>query len=266
MSPQVRARLERIVAERRGEPAPPGPRFAMPTDDQPEAWAESPEHPAERMDVPGRELRIGPRFERRHLLVIAAVLLVALLVTGGWLIRAREVTSVEVEPLASGSTAPPSPVVPPTPEPEPIRVHVLGAVAAPGVITLPAGARVADAIEAAGGLSDAARPGDLNFAAPVPDGAQIWVGDDTEPGGEVRPAGAAGADDPGATAGGDGLVNLNTATAEQFEALPGVGPVTAGNIVAWRSEHGRFDHVDQLQEVAGIGPKTFQKLASLVTV
>jgi len=266
MSPQVRARLEHIVAEGRAELAAPGPRLGLPetgTDPEP-----MPDPVGDETIRPVAERAVAARFERRHLLVIATVLLVGLLITGGWLIRAREVASVPIETVVPET--PPTPQAHPTPTPEPvrIRVHVLGAVTTPGVVTLTEGARVADAIDAAGGLAEDARPGELNFAAPVPDGAQIVVGDRDRPRGEVRPAGPATAPDggPAEPGGTGGPVNLNTAGVEQLEALPGVGPVTAGNIIAWRTENGPFTHVDQLQEVSGIGPKTYEKLAPLVTV
>ncbi|MGJ3509428.1 helix-hairpin-helix domain-containing protein [Enemella sp. A6] len=281
MSPQVRDRLQRIVAERRAELGTPDPRVSLPDNPRgspPENSRENLPEPTpdgypheSRLDEysePAPARALGGRFERRHVLVVAAVLLVGLLITGAWLIRAREVASVPVETIAPEPVATPEPPATPTPEPVVIRVHVLGAVGAPGVVTLAEGARVADAVEAAGGLTDDAHPGDLNFAAPVPDGAQIMVGGSANPGGEIRPAGPAAAPDtsPGDPGAADGLVNLNTATPEQLETLPGVGPVTATSIVAWRTENGPFTEVDQLREVSGIGPKTFEKLAPLVTV
>lgn len=141
-----------------------------------------------------------------------------------------------------------------------IRVHVLGAVVSPGVVPLDQGAIVQDAVLACGGLLDDADPAELNLAAPLSDGQQVIVGTTAEPRGEViqqpgsRPPGGAG--EP---------VNLNTATAAELEELPGVGPVLAGAIVAWREENGGFGTVAQLQEVSGIGPKSFAKLEPLVT-
>lgn len=259
MRAEVRARLERLIAEGRGdEPA----RAAL---DDPAG------------DEAGRSVRrFSERFERRHVQVVVAVLLVGLLITGGWLIRSREVAAVDVRTVVSVPPEPtvspaPTPADSPTPEPvSTIHVHVLGAVNNPGVVELPSGSRVSDAIAAAGGLTAEARPGDLNLAAPVPDGAQIWVGDTATPGGELRPTGETAPqtspDAPAEPGESGGLVNLNTATSAQLEQLPGVGPVTASNIVAWRDENGGFTSVDQLQEVPGIGPKTFQRLAPLVTV
>ena len=144
-------------------------------------------------------------------------------------------------------------------------VHVLGEVASPGVVRLPQGSRVEDAIAAAGGLTPEARPGELNLAAPVVDGGQVVIGDGRNPGGEMR-AGAAPGAGGGAGGGGSGKLDLNTATADQLDGLPGVGPVTASAILAWREQHERFSRVEELLEIEGIGTKTFQRLEPLVTV
>jgi competence protein ComEA len=138
-------------------------------------------------------------------------------------------------------------------------VHVLGAVRSPGVVELQDGSRVEDAIKAAGGLTRSAEPGELNLAAVVADGSQILIGTRAKPGGEVRGAGAGGGG--GGSAAGAGKVSLNTATLEQLDTLPGVGPVTAQKILDWREKHGRFKSVSELQEVDGIGPKTYADIA-----
>lgn len=153
----------------------------------------------------------------------------------------------------------------PSATPERITVHVLGAVVSPGLVRLPSGARVADAIDAAGGFTSQAVPGKLNLATVVGDGAQIIVGTAEQPVSDVQaaaPQGAAG----GSASSTSGVVDLNTATAEQLDSLPGVGPVTAQRIIAWRQEHGRFTSVAQLQEVEGIGPKSFAQLQGKVRV
>lgn len=148
-----------------------------------------------------------------------------------------------------------------------LLVHVLGAVRQPGLVRLGVGARVADAIAAAGGLGPDADPGELNLAAPLVDGAQVLIGTVKEPRGEVRGASPGGsASGTVAPGGGAGPVNLNTATVDQLDGLPGVGPVTAQAILAYRTKHGRFTRVEELQEVDGIGPKTYAQLASHVTV
>lgn len=137
-------------------------------------------------------------------------------------------------------------------------VHVLGEVRRPGLVRLPPGSRVADAIAAAGGLRAGGSSGELNLARVLVDGEQIEVARDSAPD-APQPVGGAG----GAPA---GPINLNTATLEQLDTLPGVGPVMAGRILDWRTQHGRFASVDQLREVAGIGDRTFERLSPLVTV
>lgn len=209
--------------------------------------------------------RVGARtlgwlvdFGRAHATAVAVVALVGL-IWAAWSIF--QVRTIPVATPVASAIAVATPTSSPSPSPVLLRVHVLGAVAEPGVVAVVPGARVEDAIAAAGGFAERARPGELNLAAPVVDGSQIVVGDTDAPGGEVRtgePAGAA--------ASSSGTVNLNSASAEQLETLPGVGPVTAQAILGWRSQHGRFSRVEELQEVDGIGPKTFQRLAPLVAV
>ncbi|MBA8795863.1 comEA protein [Friedmanniella endophytica] len=158
-------------------------------------------------------------------------------------------------------------------------MHVLGAVRRSGVVRLPIGSRVADAIARAGGIVGGAKLGRLNLAQPLGDGQQVFVARRGDPGSsEVRdpvstaPTGAGGragsaVGSPSASGSPAGApVDLNTATEADLDALPGVGPVTAGKIIAWRTAHGRFSAVAELQEVDGIGPKTFAELAPHVTV
>ena len=140
-----------------------------------------------------------------------------------------------------------------------VTVDVAGKVRHPGIAVLDAGSRVVDALKAAGG----ARPGidlsGLNLARVLVDGEQILVG-------VPAPAGPAASAAPSAGAPGGPLVNLNTATETDLDALPEVGPVTAQSILSWRDEHGGFTSVDELLEVDGIGDATLAKLAPLVTV
>lgn len=140
----------------------------------------------------------------------------------------------------------------------PVVVHVTGAVTTPGLVEVPAGARVADAIQQAGGPTAEAQTGALNLARPVTDGEQVLV---PVAGQEVPPDSARTA---GAT--GDAVVDLNIATAEQLQQLPGVGPVTAEKILAHRDALGGFVDVSQLLEITGIGPKRFAELEPLVRV
>ena len=135
-----------------------------------------------------------------------------------------------------------------------IVVHVLGAVAEPGVYQLRGGARVLDAIAAAGGFADDAARDGVNLAAALSDGQQLVV-----PVAGAAPPPAAGAE-------GDGLVNLNTADEATLETLPRVGPAMAQRIIAFRETNGGFRSVQDLLGVSGIGEKTFAALQPLVTV
>jgi competence protein ComEA len=145
-----------------------------------------------------------------------------------------------------------------------VWVHVVGAVRHPGLYDLESGARVEAAVEAAGGLLGNAAPEAVNLARKVADGEQIAIptADEAERGGAVV-AGAVG------TPGGGGSVakvNLNTATAEQLDTLPGIGPSTATKIVADREANGPYASPDDLGRVSGIGPKKLEGLKDLVSV
>lgn len=129
----------------------------------------------------------------------------------------------------------------------PIMVHVSGWVARPGVVVLDDPARVADAITAAGGVRPGANLTQINLAAPVADGEMVIV-----PGPDQTGEPAAGAS--------DGLVDINRADATTLESLPGVGPVLAGRIVAYREQHGRFETIEDLLNVSGVGEKKLESL------
>lgn len=141
--------------------------------------------------------------------------------------------------------------------PEQLVVHVTGAVGTPGVVTVRAGDRVADALTAAGGALDDAELDRLNLARPVTDGEQIHVPVE----GEELPPEASRPDD----AGGAGPVDLNRADAATLETLPGIGPARAAAIVEHRETHGPFTEPGDLRDVPGIGEATFQRLADQVT-
>ncbi len=158
-----------------------------------------------------------------------------------------------------------------------LTVHVVGQVRKPGVIKLPAGSRVTDAVAKAGGALHGADLAAVNLARPLTDGEQVRIpkpGESAAPvgGGSGGPTVGGGSGGPsGATPGGpvggaDAKVDLNRATAAELEELPGVGPVLAQRIVDWRTEHGRFANVDELGEVSGIGEKIFAQLQPKVTV
>jgi competence protein ComEA len=151
--------------------------------------------------------------------------------------------------VPSGSAANPS-------SPAVVVVQVVGQVRKPGLVTLPLGARVADAVAAAGGLTRGGSSGGLNLARQVVDGEQIVVSPDAV----AVPAATGG------VGSGDAVVDLNAATLTDLDALPGVGPVMAGRILDWRTAHGRFTTVDQLREISGIGARTFERLKPHVRV
>ena len=177
-------------------------------------------------------------------------------------------------PQAEPGSAPPdgssSPgVSPPSTPPVTVTVHVAGQVVNAGVYAVPAGGRVADAVVAAGGTAAEADVEQLNLAARVSDGERVYVPKK----GETPPAVPATATAAPSTGAGGGKaaapgapVDLNTATAEQLEALPGVGPATSRAILAYRAGHGRFRSVTELLEVPGIGPAKLEALRPLVRV
>ena len=226
------------------------------------------------LPVPGRHasrrLRIGGlQLGPVHLAIVAVVAAVAVGLAAWWAVR-DQAEAVPLAPEAPPSSAP-SPLVPVSPAEDSgsaegtsasveLVVDVAGKVRRPGIAVLPAGSRVVDALEAAGGARRGVDLTSLNLARPVVDGEQILVG--------VAPAeGVAGTlgtpDGSGSPA---SLVNLNTADQATLETLPGVGPVTAESILAWRTDNGGFTSVDELLEVDGIGEATLADLAPLVTL
>jgi competence protein ComEA len=205
-------------------------------------------------------------------LVAGAVSLLALLAAGFWLLRAPR-TPVETSlPMASstppGSTTAAATTTSSAPDsvatvPAEIVVHVAGAVREPGVRRLPPGARVVDAVAAAGGLAAGAAADAVNLAALLSDGDRIYV-----PRAEEATAVPAGVTPTTTAASGPsppGPVQVNTAGAAELETLPGIGPAIAAAIVAYRDQHGPFLTVDQLADVPGIGPSKLASLRELVT-
>lgn len=145
----------------------------------------------------------------------------------------------------------------PAPTLGPIMVDVAGEVLNPGLYTLPAGARVADGISAAGGLLDTANTNQINLAARLADGDKIWVPE----------VGQTVANIPDTTVRSTGfLININAASASEIETLPGIGEVKAGQIVSYRDEHGLFMSVEDLLNVPGIGPELLETIRPLITL
>jgi len=212
---------------------------------------------------------------RAGVIALAVVGVVAVLVTVMAVLGDDKppVTAAKLPPVQMVSSS-----VPGAPAPakaEDVVVSVAGLVHKPGLVTLPAGARVADAVTAAGGALTGADIVGLNMARKVADGEQILVGITAPLGAPTVMRSSAGATSgppekgppgDGKGAGTQGPVDLNTATAEQLDDLPGIGPVMAKAIVAWREANGRFSSVDQLGEVDGIGPSRLEKLRALVKV
>lgn len=241
--------------------------------------------------------------DRRTALAVGVAVLVAGVVTLWWVLSARP-RAVAVHgpgagplagasPTAGGPAAPDAPVRGgPTlsasstpsggagssgPTAAALVVDVAGKVRHPGVYRLAAGSRIVDALRAAGGVLPGVSTLSLNLAEPLRDGQQIVVGvpgvsgsadGGTGPGSSGGGAGGGGSTQNGGSGGASsgGVVNLNQASAEQLQALPGVGPALAQHILDWRTQHGRFDSVDQLNDVSGIGAVKFAALRSRVTV
>ena len=210
---------------------------------------------------------------RRGAIAVGVAVVLVAVVTGAWVLASRPhavaVTSATADPVAVASArSAASSAGSLTPDPAPVRsatsppllvVDVAGKVRRPGLYRLPPGSRVQDALRAAGG----ARPGvdltSLNLAAKIGDGQHIVVG---------LPGGAESGTGPGppGPAAPQGPVDLNSATLQQLETLPGVGPVLGQHIIDWRVAHGQFASIDQLREVAGIGDVKFAALRSRVLV
>ncbi|MDL9935549.1 ComEA family DNA-binding protein [Gordonia sp. ABSL1-1] len=279
-----------------------GPRWgigAMPSWLDPDALAEQQpqqrfdsdgnSNPADDDDNPGgiKRFAVAPPAA----IALIAVGVIACVIAGfGLFTESDDTPAVDFMTTAgptTGAAAPSAPAAPQSTAAQ-IVVSVVGLVHRPGLVRLAPGARVADALAAAGEPRAGADVLSLNLAQPVRDGDQILVGygggpgqiavrsavipadgSSRSPGASVDPSGgsstapgvARGADQPDAD-----RVDLNTATEADLDALPGVGPVTAKAIIAWRTSHGRFASVDQLGEVDGIGPGKLAKLRDRVTV
>ncbi len=220
----------------------------------------------------------------RAVLAVAVAAVLAALVAGAWVLSARpsavpvsgaaalDASSADtVIPPGGRSSAPPRPSTTPSGSAgagPSVVVDVAGRVRRPGVYSLRSGSRIVDALRAAGGALPGTQLTSLNLAARLTDGQQVLVGATGGVGAGTAlpsvggPSGAGGSTGSPAPA----SVNLNTATAEQLQTLPGVGPVLAQHIVDWRTQHGGFTTVDQLREVSGIGDVKFAAIQPLVVV
>lgn len=232
-------------------------------------------------DPPGA-VPVGPTLRWRVGLPVALFIAVLAVLGGAWFWTQVAAGQPKVVPLsevsaqesgtadAEGTTQKSDSAVPPGAGPPPtgtVIIHVAGAVAMPGVVQLPAGSRVHQAIAEAGGGTPSADLNRLNLAAVLEDGQKLYV---PVPG-EDLPSGSGGGagsepEGPGGANSDGGKVNLNTASIEELDALPKVGPVLAQRIVDWRKEHGLFKSVEELDAVDGVGPKMLETLLPLVGV
>lgn len=217
------------------------------------------------------------RLDRRTGSALVAAVAIAAVVLGGWTLFRAQSTQIgqpqlftaghpsraaglAASPVSEAEALAPAPASAPTG----IVVDVEGKVAKPGVLHLPAGSRVMDALSAAGGALPGTDLLPLNQARILNDGEQLLVGASGAPGSGAAPsttaahAGSRGKIPP------SGPVHLNTATADQLEQLPGVGPALAQRILDWRTQHGRFDSIGELQQVHGLGPAKFGALRQWV--
>jgi competence protein ComEA len=187
---------------------------------------------------------------RRRQAAGALICLLAVVLVWRHVVQSGSAASrLEVAPVA-GASARPRPAA----AAQLVVVDVTGAVRRPGLYRLRKGARVADAVARAGGLTRRAERSAVNLAAPLADGQQVLV----------AARGSPTATRAGSTSAASGPVSLSSATAEQLDALPGVGPVTAQKIVEYRGQHGAFSSVDQLDAIPGIGPARLHDLEGLV--
>lgn len=291
----ARRRLDALIAELGGEPPPPPASPGSDATRTASVWEQDPprgRHAHRPLSTTARiggwlQDRLPESLHGRVALGPAQLGVLALLLACGVLWGAWATTRADAEPVPAAR-----PVVVPPPSPSAgalatgsplavpagsapaagstsgtaavaeLVVDVQGTVRRPGIVVLPPGSRVVDALDAAGGYTGRrARLTSLNLARPVVDGEQIVAGRPSQA--MAVPSALSGAPSPGGTG---ELVSLNTADQTALETLPGVGPVTATAILQWRDEHGPFTAVEQLLEVSGIGEKTLAQIAPYVTL
>ncbi|MGH3433816.1 MAG: helix-hairpin-helix domain-containing protein [Thermocrispum sp.] len=266
----TRSRLARLFTAARAAPPGDPPARVLPPVESPE---ESPEVAGSQIEwwLPGAgrhragasrdAVQTSVALPRRTLAVAAVAVVVAVVAVAAVLLGRGPEPQRAPPPLPAAHPGRPSSTVA-AQRSAVVVVSVVGKVRRPGLVRLRAGARVADALKAAGGAKRGVDLTTVNLARRVADGEQIHVG----------AAGAAGAAGTPGTPGAPGVaapgakVNLNSATAEQLEELPGIGEVTAGNILDWRARHGGFTAVEQLREVDGIGERRLAVLRERVVV
>lgn len=193
-----------------------------------------------------------PELSRQQILVWSAVGLVILMIGGSYLrSHLSSPASEKAFTVATLGLKQEGPAV--------LKIHIVGAVARPGLYELKPGSRAADAIDAAGGATAAADLSQVNLAAKLADGQQLVVP-------EAGAAAAAPAGRDSAAPGAAGPVSINSATADQLTQLDGVGPKTAQKIIDYREAHGGFKNIEELMEVPGIGPAKFEQIKNQVTL
>lgn len=193
------------------------------------------------------------RIDAAHVRVLITIAVAAGVLLTWWLLSERPRTSTP-DPVSLSADTSPSASASPSGE---LVIDVVGKVKRPGIVTLPAGSRVYDAVAEAGGVRGKVDASTLNMARVLTDGEQILVG--------VEPVAGPPAAGSAVVSGGSARISLGTATLEQLDTLPGIGPVTAQAILDHRSEHGPFTSVDDLLDVKGIGEKTLSDIRDQVT-